>query len=158
MNKVIIIKTNRLTLGILVLILVFCVVLYMTNGIQNLFFAGITPGSIDTVTVYYQGGDRQAQLTKEDTQALASLLRKVSLRGDSVRLRTEETFGPQYRVKLRTGITFTISCYDSHYIVNGRAYPFSALSENNFRALYDLYFAHMSNREYFPRERGADNG
>ncbi len=158
MNKVITIKTNRLTLGILAVILVFGIVLYLTNGIQNLFFAGITPGSIDAVTVYYQGGNQQAQLTTEDTETLASLLRKVSLRGDPVRLLTEETFGPQYRVKLRSGITFTISCYDNHYIVNGRAYPIRTLSENNFRAIYDLYFAHMSNREYFPRERGADNG
>lgn len=158
MKKTICIQTNRLTLSILAAVLVIAVLLYLTNGITNLFFAGITPEKIVSATVYFQGGGAQAQLTKEDIGALATALRKVSLRGESVRLLAAETLGPQYRVQMDGGITFEIACYSDHYIVNGRAYPVSALSEVNYRDILTLYEGHLNNREYFPREGGGQDG
>lgn len=157
MSKIIRIKTNLLTIGIVAAVAVIVFVLYLTNGIQNLFFACITPNQIESVTVYEQSLDqRSAQLTEEDILKLAPLLQKVMLQGDSVRLLIADRNPPQYRVKLKSGIAFDLFCHGNYYIINGRAYPVGELSQANFSAIDDLYNEHIRNREYFPREGGGD--
>lgn len=158
MGKIIRIRTNLLTIGIVAAVVVIAFVLYLTNGIQNLFFACITPGQIESVTVYAQSLDeRKAELTPEDIRQLAPLLQKVVLQGDSVRLLIADKCPPQYRVKLKSGIAFDLFCHSEYYIVNGRAYPVGELSQANYSAIDDMYNGHIRNREYFPRERGGES-
>lgn len=158
MGKIIRIRTNLLTIGIVAAVVVIAFVLYLTNGIQNLFFACITPNQIESVTIYEQSIDeRTAQLTEEDIRELAPLLQKVVLQGDSVRLLIADKYPPQYRVKLKSGIAFDVFCYGKYYIINGRAYPVGELSNANYSAIDDLYNGHIRNREYFPRERGGES-
>lgn len=154
-KKTILIKTNLLTIIIVVAVLAAAIALYVTNGIQNLFFACITPGQVSSVTVYWQSGDRQAQLSEEDVKTLTLLLDGIRLKGDSVRILPAESLNPQYRVQLNSGVSFDIACYEQYYIVNGRAYYVEEVSSDgafaNYRAIGNLYLEHLGNREYFPR-------
>lgn len=157
LKKTVTLKTNLLTILIVLFVGVIAVCLLVNNGAWNLMFGLLTPKQIESVTVYDPSGDRQAALTPEDAEALAYLLRKVQLEGASVRLLSAEDFSPQFRVRLTGGITFTIACYEDCYIVNGRGYYAGDKAAEdadhiNYQTIARLYDAHLQNREYFPRE------
>lgn len=152
LNKVIQIKTNLRTVLIVCAVLAVVVILYLTNGVQNLMLATIFPGQVDTVTVYEQSGERSATLSETDVAALCPLLRNVRMNGRSVRLSAADSLNPYYTVRLKSGIQLTIACYGDHYIINGRGYAAENAQHKNYGAIVKLYEEHRVNREYFPRE------
>lgn len=151
-NKEIRMKTNLLTILIVCILLILSAVLYLTNAIPNLFFATITAGQIEFVTIYEQSGEKNAALSEDDVKALCQLLQDVHLKGRSVRLYAAENFNPQYTVQLKSGIEFDIACYSDHYIINGRGYIAEGPHHSNFVEIGEQYLEHLDSREYFPRE------
>lgn len=158
MSKVIRIRIKAYILLLLCLTLLAAGVLYFTNGIPNLVFSTLTPGSVDTVVVHDQFTGRTATLTEEDIRELVVLLQKIRLHGQSVRLSIAESMNPQYTVHLRAGIKIDVACYSGYYIVNGRGYPADALQEANGRAINEIYLTQLSDRTYFPREEADAEG
>lgn len=152
LKKEIQVKTNLLTILIICTLLVVSAVLYLTNGVQNLVFATITAGQVDTITIYEQFGEKNAILSETDEDMLVSLLRNVRLVGRSVRLFAAEAMNPQYTVQLKSGMRFDIACYEDHYIVNGRGYVTEGSHYDNYTAIGQQYIEHLENREYFSRE------
>lgn len=150
LNKSITIKTNLLTILIVCTLLVIVVLLCLTNGLQNAVLATISEKQVDSVTIYEQFGERSATLCETDMHDLSYLLRHVRLTGHSVRLAAADQINPQYAVRLKSGLQFTISCYDDYYIINGRGYAVKSTQTEHHRAIGELYLKQLSNREYFP--------
>ncbi len=156
LNKEIQIKTNLLTILIVCALIILSVVLYLTNAIPNLFFATITAGQVESVTIYEQSGERNATLSEADVQTLCQLLQDVRLKGRSVRLYIAESFNPQYTIQLKSGIAFDIACYSDHYIINGRGYIAEGSHHKNFIEIGEQYLEHLDSRESFPRETNRE--
>ena len=156
-SKEIQIKTNLLIILMVCMLLIILVVLCLTNVIPNLFFATITAGQIDSVTIYEQSGERNATLSETDVKALCELLQDVRLKGRSVRLFIAESFNPQYTIQLKSGIAFDIACYSDYYIINGRGYIAEGSHHNNFIEIGEQYLEHLGSREYFPRETNRED-
>lgn len=152
LNKEIQVKTNLLTICIICTLLIVSVALYLTNGVQNLVFASISAGQVDTITIHEQDGEKNATLSETDVKALSVLLQNVRLLGRSVKLMSAENFNPQYTVQLKNNIHFDIACYADHYIINGRGYAVKDSHYNNYIAIGQQYLDFLVNREYFPRE------
>lgn len=157
LNKEIQIKTNLLTILIACTLIILSAVLYLTNAIPNLFFATITAGQIESVTIYEQSGERNATLSETDVKVLCQLLQDVRLKGRSVRLFIAESFNPQYTIQLKSGVAFDIACYSDHYIINGRGYIAEGAHHNNFIELGEQYLEHLDSGEYFPRETNRED-
>ena len=150
-KKVITIRIPLMAIYAVVGVLLVAVLLWLTNAVPNLRLATIRPDQIESVTAFHYP-DRQAVLNEEDTQALAQLLPKIALTGSPARIFSEVSLGPQFRVQMKNGDNFEISCYSQHYIFNGWGYP-AKNTELIYRQLYDLYQS-TNNRSYFPEEGG----
>lgn len=156
LKKEIQVRTNLLTILIICILLIVVVVIRLTNSVQNLMFATISAGQVDTITIHEQYGERNATLSEIDVRALSALLQNVRLLGRSARLIEAENMNPQYTVQLKNDIQFDIACYADHYIINGRGYAVKDSHYNNYTAIGQQYMEFLENRDYFPRE--ADRG
>lgn len=157
LKKTIQIKTNLLTILIVVTVIAAGIAVYATNGMANLFFALLSPDRVETVTVHSQFRQQEANLSDKDIQALVPLLKSTRLKGDSVRIFAGESLSPQYTVTLKSGLHFDIACYDDHYIINGRGYSVGDKNAQNtqyanYIALGKQYLEYLENEAYFPRE------
>lgn len=130
-------------------IVILAVLLGMTNALPNLRFA-LLPDQVESIVVFHTSLDAQAVLTPEDTRELAEAMSKVVLVGKSVRVMMEDDYGPQFRVQLKNGDSFTFSCWSDHYVLNGRGYDAGA-TDLIYRDIYTRYQS-CNNRSYFPEE------
>lgn len=152
-KKTILIKTNLLTIVIVCIVVALAALLYVTNGVQNLFFATMSTNQVASVAVNERSSEESAMLSADDIARLVPLLQGVRLKGRSVRLFSAETMNSQYTVRLKSGVCFDVACYSDHYIINGRGYAIpEGHKDDNYSHIVRLYQEHLDDREYFPRE------